>query len=724
MQGQTSSIDSFPEKFEFDFRSSSSNNTAMDQEVYWNNMILTAETQNLPNYLLSPNDANIPYVSMSTQENAGLSIWTAGGPSSTEDSPNQGNHDENKVEHGWSTSQTDNASDGLRIEEGRFEAANLLSLENVNINLNSSEINDEQSFSQNPYWTDVPQIPEQNAAHVSIRNEDSETGPFTNPYKPGSSDVPSSSNPCGSSSEIVHFMSETSDRRPGSSLDGLRLGCKRKIIEGVPGPSSSSGSASFFRPSESNLQHSVSSGHNVNAAISISSPSCDLSGASSSEEQLNSRFGPVTRGNAPDCYPPASVAGNSDSSQRNFRPRINPAHQRDVFPSHIFSSRNTMRRSSIWTPNEASSELPFDQRIESRPTVASTSSQGQPHAAVIPRMPPHVCPLSWDGAPGSANGSSSSSINSGVGLMAMEEDANTWSVPRISIPEQPLFPPPPPPVMRHLVQDPTNRIVTNRSVGLVGNMDPSGAGTNRSVRTPAGLTWVPHQNTPQFSRSLVEVVRRTLLPSVGPESEGQSNNFALQRSAHSATSQEVVHRSGSSSRRNQPPVMRSSLLIDRQSDGVPLAMRREGRNRMLSEIRNVLDLMRRGEHVRFEDIFMLDHSVFRGAADLQDRHRDMRLDVDNMSYEELLALEERIGDVSTGLSEERISKCLKQRKHSSTTVTILVEPEPCCICQEEYMEGEDLGALDCGHDFHAACIKQWLTHKNLCPICKTTALVT
>ncbi|KAJ6814359.1 putative E3 ubiquitin-protein ligase HIP1 isoform X1 [Iris pallida] len=691
----------------------------MNQEIYWNSMLLSAETQNLPNYLLSPEDANIPYVNMSTQDNAGLSIWTAGGPSSTEDSPNQGNHDGNKLEQRWSTS-------GLRIEEGRFEAANMLSLENVNINLNSSEVNDEQSFSQNPTWTDVPQIPEQNAAHVSIRDKDSETGPFTNPYNPGSSDVPSSSNPRGSSSEIVCFMSENSDGRPGSSLDGLRLGCKRKIIEGVPGPSSSSGSGSFFRSSESNLPHSVSSVHNANTAISISRPSCYLSGASSSEEQLSPRFSPVTRGTAPDCYPPASVAGNSDSSQRNFRPRINPDHQRNIFPSHIFSSRQSMRHSSILTPNEPSSQLPFDRRIESRPIVASSSSQGQLHALAIPGIPRHVHPLSWDGTPGSANGTSSSSLNSGEILLATAEDANTRSVPRSSITQQPLFLPPP--VMTDLVQDSTNRIVTNRSVGLVGNTDPSGAGTNTGVHTPGGLTWVPHQNMPQFSPSLVEVVQRTLLPSVGHNSEGQSNNTALQRSAHSAISQEILHQSGSSSRRNQLPVMRSSLFIDRQSDGVPLSMRslaaREGRSRMLSEIRNALDLMRRGEHVRFEDIFMLDHSVFRGAADSQDRHRDMRLDVDNMSYEELLALEERIGDVSTGLSEERISKCLKQRKHSSTTVTISTETEPCCICQEEYMEGEDLGAVDCGHDFHAACIKQWLTHKNLCPICKTTALVT
>ncbi|GKD46815.1 hypothetical protein Tco_1271460, partial [Tanacetum coccineum] len=52
-------------------------------------------------------------------------------------------------------------------------------------------------------------------------------------------------------------------------------------------------------------------------------------------------------------------------------------------------------------------------------------------------------------------------------------------------------------------------------------------------------------------------------------------------------------------------------------------------------------------------------SVLYGMADMHDRHRDMRLDT--MSYEELLALEERIRNVNTGLTEENISKCMKQK---------------------------------------------------------------
>lgn len=148
----------------------------------------------------------------------------------------------------------------------------------------------------------------------------------------------------------------------------------------------------------------------------------------------------------------------------------------------------------------------------------------------------------------------------------------------------------------------------------------------------------------------------------------------------------------------------------------------EGRRRLISEIRQVLHAMRRGENLQIEDYMLLDPFTYHGMAEMHDRHRDMRLDVDNMSYEELLALEERIGDVNTGLSEETILKLMKRQKHESTAVESALDSEPCCICQEEYVDGDNVGVLDCGHDFHTDCVKQWLMQKNLCPICKTTGL--
>lgn len=89
-----------------------------------------------------------------------------------------------------------------------------------------------------------------------------------------------------------------------------------------------------------------------------------------------------------------------------------------------------------------------------------------------------------------------------------------------------------------------------------------------------------------------------------------------------------------------------------------------------------------------------------------DQHRDMRMDIDNMSYEvtivvslltinimhckkivnhldvwlkqELLALGERIGHVSTGLSEDLISKYLTETIYCSSEPS--QEEEACAIC--------------------------------------------
>ncbi|KAA8522932.1 hypothetical protein F0562_009355 [Nyssa sinensis] len=110
-------------------------------------------------------------------------------------------------------------------------------------------------------------------------------------------------------------------------------------------------------------------------------------------------------------------------------------------------------------------------------------------------------------------------------------------------------------------------------------------------------------------------------------------------------------------------------------------------------------------------------------TDTVDRHRDLRLDVDNMSYEELLALEDHMGNVSTGLSEETIIKSIKHCKFFLFSEEN-AEKDACSICQEDYVEEDELGTLNCGHWFHTKCIKQWLGRKNLCPVCRSTALLT
>ncbi|OIW11939.1 hypothetical protein TanjilG_02146 [Lupinus angustifolius] len=107
-----------------------------------------------------------------------------------------------------------------------------------------------------------------------------------------------------------------------------------------------------------------------------------------------------------------------------------------------------------------------------------------------------------------------------------------------------------------------------------------------------------------------------------------------------------------------------------------------------------------------------------------DQFRDWRLDVDNMSYEQLLELGEKIGYVNTGLEEDEMRLNIRKLKLVISNGTLKNQiDKKCTICQEEYEGGEELGKLNCEHKYHFQCIKQWLVHKNFCPICKHEVVV-
>ncbi|CAA7029499.1 unnamed protein product [Microthlaspi erraticum] len=105
-------------------------------------------------------------------------------------------------------------------------------------------------------------------------------------------------------------------------------------------------------------------------------------------------------------------------------------------------------------------------------------------------------------------------------------------------------------------------------------------------------------------------------------------------------------------------------------------------------------------------------------ANSRDHFHDLRLDVDNMSYEQLVELGDRIGYVNTGLKECEIHRCLRKINPS---VSHTLADRKCSICQDEYERDGQVGKLDCGHSFHVQCVKQWLSRKNACPVCKKTA---
>ena len=91
--------------------------------------------------------------------------------------------------------------------------------------------------------------------------------------------------------------------------------------------------------------------------------------------------------------------------------------------------------------------------------------------------------------------------------------------------------------------------------------------------------------------------------------------------------------------------------------------------------------------------------------------------VDDMSYEELLALEERIGNVNNGLNDQQINKLnevyFDKKKYNDL----------CIICQNNFKDREKVLIIPCKHVFHKDCIVPWLKNKKQCPFCKSDVVV-
>ena len=77
---------------------------------------------------------------------------------------------------------------------------------------------------------------------------------------------------------------------------------------------------------------------------------------------------------------------------------------------------------------------------------------------------------------------------------------------------------------------------------------------------------------------------------------------------------------------------------------------------------------------------------------------------------------------ASGLSEETITQRLEASMAQEKTKGQEEESDVCAICLDGY-DGckKKMGRLECGHGYHAQCIKTWLLRKNVCPMCKATA---
>lgn len=105
-----------------------------------------------------------------------------------------------------------------------------------------------------------------------------------------------------------------------------------------------------------------------------------------------------------------------------------------------------------------------------------------------------------------------------------------------------------------------------------------------------------------------------------------------------------------------------------------------------------------------------------GAGRQNRRSSNVAVDHENMNYEQLLELEERIGHVSRGYSKKEIKAIPIMYSFERR------EESDCPICLDKIESDMPQLSIACRHQFHISCIKKSLQNDKKCPVCKTEAI--
>ena len=108
---------------------------------------------------------------------------------------------------------------------------------------------------------------------------------------------------------------------------------------------------------------------------------------------------------------------------------------------------------------------------------------------------------------------------------------------------------------------------------------------------------------------------------------------------------------------------------------------------------------------------------------------DMEDEEGGLSYETMLQLGERIGDVKTERWSLKAPKVIAQlpsfaydASKTSHVDDIDCSEGKCLICQCEYENDELVRRLPCGHRFHTECVDKWILGKPICPYCRQSVV--
>lgn len=87
---------------------------------------------------------------------------------------------------------------------------------------------------------------------------------------------------------------------------------------------------------------------------------------------------------------------------------------------------------------------------------------------------------------------------------------------------------------------------------------------------------------------------------------------------------------------------------------------------------------------------------------------------EEMKYEDLLHLDDHEYDKGNGFKSLDLSRLKPKYYFAKSNITL----ENCPICMNGYRDGSRYITLKCNHTYHDACIKEWLSRKKVCAICK------
>jgi len=128
----------------------------------------------------------------------------------------------------------------------------------------------------------------------------------------------------------------------------------------------------------------------------------------------------------------------------------------------------------------------------------------------------------------------------------------------------------------------------------------------------------------------------------------------------------------------------------------------------INEYKEKIEELKKRENLNKENL-LYNYFVEMNEQIMRSLNEDMP-NLDNMTYEELLALEDKIGYVNKGFTKTQIEK-IKPFKYTGNNIS-------CVICQDNIEKNNEIKKLSCNHIFHSKCIDIWLSKEKICPFCK------